>query len=134
MITAACIALSVVIAVAWAAILQGPVEQRRVEQSLVILGADEVRRRLGYPHHTDGRTAEQREHDSEMADFRFVHLEPNEAFIRETDKILNDIEWRRLGGHTPRSALPVGVVEVGPGGAKPAYSFVKHDQGEPVIS
>lgn len=129
MITAACIVLSVVVSIIVAAVVQE--KKRAAEESFAILSDDVARRRSYDPVSGERRepaivawTPEER---------HALGLDDNEKFIRETNKVLNDIEWQRIGGHTPKSALPVGVVEVGPGEAKPVYSFVRHDQGEPVI-
>ena len=82
--------------------------QRRLarEQSRVIEDAqsDMISRILdpgSHPPPADG-------HDA-LRDFRAVWLQPNEEFIRETDRILNDIEWQKI------------------------TSFNGHDQGEPVF-
>lgn len=34
---------------------------------------------------------------AELREWRAAWIEPNEEFILETDRILNDIEWARLG-------------------------------------
>ena len=88
--------------------------------------------------------------------FKAAWLEPNEDFIRETDKILNDIEWARLTDAEQRvraareraehekmhrdnpgaiygCCIRVGVASIGPGEEKPTYSFEKHDQGQAVF-
>lgn len=85
--------------------------------------------------------------------FHAAWLKPNEEFILETDKILNDIEWARLTDSEQRVRKAREAAEhqqmhrdnpgaifgccinigVGPGGQKPEFTLKPHDQGEAVF-
>ena len=113
-------------------------------------------------HWTDGRTPEQVEAQAAQEAFEAAWIEPNKDFIRETDRILNDIEWNRLTAadqaakidaerakaalekdkhaewHRSAPGIYACCINVGPT-REPAPlvpaepSFGKHDQGEAVF-